>query len=138
MAEQIAAEWAKRTDLDVDFDSAGTSDEEHGNPIDPRSAKVLRAHGYPEGRHRAQQITHQDIEDSLLVLGFEPMHLSELRTIAPEATNLALITDFDPHAPAGSGIDDPWYHGAAEFEATFQAIEASMPGIFKKLRELIG
>lgn len=133
MGEQVAREWARRAGLDVRFDSAGTSDEEFGNPIDRRAAKVLRAHGYPVGDHSAKQITRELIDRSQLVLAFEQSHLSRLKRIAPQAANLHLVTDFDPDARPGSGIDDPWYFGGEAFESTLAAIEAAMPGLMEAL-----
>ncbi len=134
MGEQIAREWARRAGVDVRFDSAGTSDEEVGNPIDPRAARVLRQHGYPVGNHRAKQISRDLISRSTLVLAFEQSHLSRLSRLAPQAANLTLVTDFDPDADRGSGIPDPWFHGPAAFDATLVAIEAAMPGLLDTIR----
>lgn len=129
MGEQVARHWAERAGLDLRIDSAGVSAEESGNSIDPRAARVLEAHGYQRGTHRAQLATRQLIDESALVLAFEPLHLQRLRRLAPDAENLHLVTDFDPDATPGSGIDDPWYGGPEDFEATLAAIEAAMPGI---------
>ena len=129
MGQQVARHWAQRTGLDVQVDSAGVSPEERGNPIDPRAARCLEAHGYERGTHRAKVATRELIDDSALVLAFEPLHLQRLRRIAPDADNLHLVTAFDPAAEPGSGIDDPWYGGPADFEETLAAIEAAMPGI---------
>ena len=48
MAHQVLDEAVAAGGLSgaVRVDSAGVSDEEHGNPIDPRAARVLRAHGH--------------------------------------------------------------------------------------------
>ena len=46
------------------------------------------------------------------------------------------MTDFDPDAPQGSGIPDPWYGSAPTSELTLDAIEAAMPGIIDALRDL--
>ncbi len=129
MGEQVARAWVERVGLDVAVDSAGVSSEEYANPIDRRAARVLAEHGYPTGNHRAQQVDRELIDASTLVLAFEPIHLQRMRRIAPDATNLYLVTDFDPDATPGSGIEDPWYGPASGFEDTLAAIEAAMPGI---------
>ena len=133
MGEQVARAWIEREGLSISVDSAGVSDEEHGHPIDSRAARVLRAHDYPVGNHRAQQVTRAMIEQADLVLGFEPYHVSRMRRIAPQGT-IRLVTDFDPAAVPGSGISDPWYGDESEFVATLEAIEAAMPGILDALR----
>ena len=130
MGERVARRWFDGAGLGhVDITSAGVSSEEHGNPIDRRAQRVLAANGYTTGGHRAHRITPQEIEDADLVLGFEELHLARMRRLAPTASHLCLVTDFDPHAVPGSGIDDPWYGGPEGFEATLGAIESAMPGI---------
>ena len=59
-----------------------------------------------------------------------------MRRLAPDAANLALLTDFDPDAAPGSGIDDPWYGDAAGFDDTLAAVEAAMPGVLARASEL--
>ena len=46
MAHAILEQAAARAGVDVVVDSAGVSDEEAGNPIDRRAARVLRDAGY--------------------------------------------------------------------------------------------
>lgn len=137
MGERIARRWFDDAGLaDVVVSSAGVSSEEVGNPIDHRAARTLHTHGYSHAGHRARRITAVEIEEADIVLGFEPLHVERLRRTAPAASNLALVTDFDPDAVPGSGIDDPWYGGPEGFEETLAAIEAAMPGIIARLREL--
>ena len=49
MAEVVLRERLEQAGLGglVEVDSTGVSDEEHGNPIDPRARATLVAHGYP-------------------------------------------------------------------------------------------
>ena len=63
----------------------------------------------------------------------ENIHLTKMRAIAPEADNLRLLTDFDPEAPPGYGIDDPWYGADAGFERTLASVEAAIPGLLDHL-----
>lgn len=138
MGEQVARAWAQRYGLDVEIDSAGISSEELGNPIDRRAARMLREHGYSSGSHRAKQADRRLVDESDLVLAFEPLHLARLQRLRPDADHIRLVTDFDPDAPQGSGIPDPWYGSAADFKITLDAIEAAMPGIIDALRDLDG
>ena len=77
-----------------------------------------------------------DIADADLVIGLEQFHVDRMRRQAPDATHLHLLTDFDPDAEPGSGIDDPWYGGPEGFDDTLAAVEAAMPGVLGKVREL--
>ncbi|MDO5534879.1 MAG: low molecular weight protein-tyrosine-phosphatase [Propionibacteriaceae bacterium] len=137
MAERVARARAEAEGLEgVRFTSAGVSSEESGNPIDPRARTVLAAHGYSTQGHRAHQITASDLASADLVIGLEPFHLERMRRLAPDADHLHLLTEFDPEAEPGSGIDDPWYGGPEGFEGTLSAIEAAMPGVLARVREL--
>lgn len=137
MAERVAQGRAAAEGLDgVTFTSAGVSSEELGEPMDPRAQRVLARHGYRSGGHSAHQITAAEIRDADLVIAAEPLHLSRLRRLVPDADNLALLTDFDPDAAPGSGVPDPWYGSAEGFNGTLAAVEAAMPGVLDRVREL--
>jgi protein-tyrosine phosphatase len=130
MAEQVARSWAEERGLDAEFDSAGVSSEEQGNPIDRRAARVLAEHGIPAGNHRARKATRADIDGAGLVVAAERVHLDMLRRVAPDAHNLVLISDYIPGARPGQGLPDPWYGGMDDFEDTYAAIAAAMPALF--------
>lgn len=136
MAERIAMSWAERAGIEATFRSAGVSDEERGNPIDYRAVKVLQESGYSTKGHRAHKVTAAEILNADLVIGLEQLHNDLMLRLAPHARNLALLTDFDPRAPKGSGIPDPWYGGPEGFYETRDAIEAAVPGLLTKVREL--
>lgn len=133
MAAQIAEAWFAREDLDVTVKSAGVSSEETGNPTDRRAAKELRDHGYSVGNHRASKATAELIDESDLIVVFEPIHAQRLAQIAPH-DNVKLITDFDLDA-RGTVVDDPWYGTQADFGITRRAIEAAMPGLVAYVRD---
>lgn len=125
MAEQLASVHYP----EIDFDSAGVSDEEHGNPMDSRAVRTLQAHGYQPGSHAAKQVTKQLIAEADLVLGFTQDHVNRMQLLAPDAQNIRLMTDFDPAAAPGTPMPDPWYGGMEDFEDTYQSIMACLPGI---------
>lgn len=137
MAERVAQGWAAREGLDgVRFTSAGVSSEERGNPIDARARVVLAEAGYDAGGHRARRITSVEIREANLVIALKPLHLQHMRRLAPDAEHLALLTDFDPGAEPGAGVPDPWYGDLDGFHDTLAAIEAAMPGVMARVREL--
>ena len=139
MAEVIADEYARREGLHgVTFTSYGVSSEEIGNPIDPRAADALRAAGFTPGTHVARRITPDEAQHAAMLIGMEELHLSRLRQLVPDAKHLYLLTDFDRDATPGSGIDDPWYGDEADFKRALTEIEAAMPELIKRARELVG
>lgn len=138
MAEMVAHAWAIREDVHgVTFTSSGVSAEEAGNPMDPRAVAVLKEAGYSVGPHTAHRVNATEIEDADLVIGMETLHLTKLRQLAPHADHLYLLTDFDPDAVPGSEIEDPWYGDDSDFVVTLHQIEAAMPELMKRARELV-
>ena len=137
IAERVAERVAADTGIEgVEFTSAATSTEELANPMDRRAAAVLREHGYRHDHHRAHQITRDEIEGADLVIAMEDIHMRKMLAIAPGATNLSLLTDYDPAAEPGSGVPDPWYGTAAGFYGTLSAIEAAIPGVLDRAAAL--
>ena len=135
MAERIAEKMAQDEGLTgVAFTSAATSREELGNPIDPRAARVLQAAGYRASNHRAHQITAEEIQNADLVIAMEQLHIDRMLRLAPDAENLVLMTDFDPTATPGSGIEDPWYGPASGFETTRAHLERAIPHLLTRLQ----
>jgi len=137
IAERVAERMAADAGLErVEFTSAATSREEIGAPIDPRARQVLTAHGYRADDHAAHQVTAEEIAGADLVIAAEPIHVDRMLRIAPDADNLSLLSDFDPQAPEGSGLPDPWYGGPEGFEETLAAVESAMPGVLEQVRRL--
>ena len=137
MAERVAERMAAEKGLTgVEFTSAATSREELGAPIDERAETVLREHGYRVDGHKAHQITREEIDDADLVIAMEDIHVTRMMGLAREARNVSLLTDYDPGAEPGSGVPDPWYGTADGFYDTLTAVEAAMPGVLDRVREL--
>ena len=149
MAHQVLDEAVAAAGLSgaVRVDSVGVSDEEHGNPIDPRAARVLRAHGHGVPDHRARQVRADELADWDLVLALTSSHyaaLSRLRDRARpggRAPEIRMFRDFDPqcaHLPEGPGRDkdlpDPWYGDYGDFVDTLAVIERSTPALVDYVR----
>jgi protein-tyrosine phosphatase len=139
MAEVVAREHAAREGLhDITFHSAGVSAEEAGHPIDPRAAATLKAAGYhPGASFTAHRITAEEVKSASMLIGMEELHLSKLRALVPDAHNLYLLTDFDRNAVPGSPIEDPWYGDDSDFQTTLDEIEAAIPEVLKRAKELV-
>ncbi|WP_407922614.1 low molecular weight protein-tyrosine-phosphatase [Auraticoccus monumenti] len=136
MAERVARKWAENQGLDgVRFTSAGTSTEELGNPVDPRARVWLERHGYDADDHVASQVSADEIAGAELVVAMEDVHVRRMEQITGHRNdNVRLLTDFDPAAPEGAGVPDPWYGGGEGFGDTLASIEAAMPGLFRALQ----
>jgi low molecular weight protein-tyrosine phosphatase len=137
IAERVAERAAAEAGItDVEFSSAGTISEEYDDPMDRRAAAVLKERGYRYGDHRARRITAAQIESADLVVAMEDVHLRSVLALAADPSKVRLLTAFDPKAVPGSGVPDPWFGSAADFYDTLTAIEAAMPGLLARIREL--
>ncbi|WP_278237579.1 low molecular weight protein-tyrosine-phosphatase [Isoptericola sp. AK164] len=128
----------------VTVDSTGVSDEEHGNPVDPRARRALASRGYPVGDgHRARQVAAADLTARDLVLPMTSRHAQVLRRLANGTDpQILMYRSFDPAAPQVTGagdesrldVDDPWYGDADGFEICLDEIEAAADGIVAHVR----
>ena len=62
MAEYVMKYLVRQSGLESDFviDSAGTSNEEYGNPVHRGTQKKLREEGIPCGNHRARKMRKEE------------------------------------------------------------------------------
>lgn len=127
----------------VVVDSAGTSTDELGRPMDRRTTAALVRHGIRDsgfGAKRARQFHADSFDDTDLVLATDHVHDQILRRRArgPEdTTKVRLMRSFDPDAVAADtlGMDDPWYGDDDDFDVTFEEIRAATPGIVEHVRQ---
>ena len=123
MAECVLTDLVHRRGLDSQFEisSAGTSDEETGNPIHPGTRRQLKQHGIPELGHRAVQMTRADYSHYDLIVGMDSQNIAGIRAIAqgdPQG-KVHLLMEF---AGENRSIPDPWYTG--DFESTYRDVSA--------------
>lgn len=148
MAEVVLRHRLERAGLgdDVVVDSTGISDEERGNPIDPRAHRVLTAAGYRSRDHCARQVTPDDVAGRDLVVAMTSAHARALRRMtggdAALAERIRMYRSFDPAAPTEGpehllDVDDPWYGEESGFTTTLAEIEAAADGIVDHVREAL-
>ncbi len=148
MAEYLLREAIDEAGLGdlVEVSSAGTSSEEHGNPIDPRTADALARHGHPDlgwDEHRARRFDRSWFDGLDLVLAADRWHERTLRRLASthaDRSKVALLRSFDPGAARDGGLDmdDPWYGGPTAFDRTHDEIVGAVPGLVDHVRLALG
>lgn len=126
----------------VVVDSAGTSAEEQGNGMHPRTAAVLRRNGHPDtgwSHHRARRFETSWFDESDLVLAVDHIHVDRLEQLARDdrdAGKVRLFRSFDEAAVASGelGMDDPWYGTDPAYDQTYAEVSAAVPGIVEHVR----
>jgi len=135
MAALVFREHLRRAGLadDVHVTSAGMGPWHVGDPADPRAVTTLDTGGYPT-EHIAAQVGEEQLAADLL-LAADNGHLRELRGVVENPDRVRLLRDFDPTAPSGAEVPDPYYGDGDGFADVLGMIERAMPGLLDWVRE---
>lgn len=115
--DHLAAEAGRSGE--VACDSAATSTEELGNPVDPRTRRKLAEQGMACGPHRSRQLTRADYDEYDLIVGMDSLNRRNMARILgsdPEG-KVHLLLDWSDRP---RDISDPWYTG--DFDRTFDDV----------------
>ncbi|NMO90524.1 low molecular weight protein-tyrosine-phosphatase [Actinomycetospora sp. TBRC 11914] len=115
--------------------SAGVGDWHVGEPMDRRAAATLADRGYGTD-HVARQIDETTAEADL-VLAATTDHARDLIRAGVPADRVRLLRSFDPAAPEGAEVPDPYYGGPEGFDEVFAMLEAATPGVVAWARERV-
>ena len=116
-------------------DSAGTHDYHVGRPPDERAQQHAARRGVDLSAQRARQLTARDFDAFDLVLVMDDANEQAARALCPPAQRhrLRRLTDFCTRHRA-SEVPDPYYGGAAGFEAVLDLVEDACDGLLLALR----
>ncbi|MEU4536034.1 low molecular weight protein-tyrosine-phosphatase [Streptosporangium sp. NPDC023825] len=117
----------------VTVDSAGTGGWHQGGPMDARAAETLSEHGYDGSEHRARQFLSEWYDRVDLVLAMDTHNLGALRRLAPDGADVRLFRSFDPAAPEGAEVPDPYYGEREGFSEVLEMVEAASKGLAEHL-----
>ncbi|WP_440070864.1 low molecular weight protein-tyrosine-phosphatase [Streptosporangium sp. OZ121] len=117
----------------VTVDSAGTGGWHQGGPMDARAAETLSEHGYDGSEHRARQFLSHWYDRVDLVLAMDTHNLGALRRLAPDGADVRLFRSFDPAAPEGAEVPDPYYGEREGFAEVLEMVEAASKGLAEHL-----
>ena len=118
----------------ITVDSAGTHDYHVGRPPDERAQQHAARRGYDLSAQRARQLKAQDFDDFDLVLVMDDANQHAARALCPpgQRHKLRRLTDFCTRHRA-SEVPDPYYGGAAGFEAVLDLVEDACDGVLAAL-----
>ena len=120
----------------VTLDSAGTGAYHVGELSDSRTREAARRRGYML-EHRAWQFTARDFSRFDLVLAMDAQNLRNLRRQMPAGADLRLFRSFDPTAPEGAEVPDPWYGGDDGFHEVLDQCERACEGLLAHVRSRV-
>lgn len=138
-AEAVMRHLAVQAGLEdkLEIDSAGTCAYHAGEAADHRAIASARTRGIRIRGH-ARQFQEADWERFDHILALDAANYDDLRRMAPSASvlqKLRLLRSFDPSAPAGASVPDPYYGGSEGFETVLDQCEAACRGLLDYLRK---
>jgi protein-tyrosine phosphatase len=136
-AEGVMAKLVREAGLEgrVTLDSAGTGDWHAGELPDPRTRAAARKRGL-DLAHRARQFRRIDFDRFDLILVMDRDNLRHVTLMAERRaqSRIALLRSFDPAAPEGAEVPDPYSGGAAGFEHVLDICERACAGLLEHVR----
>ena len=125
----------KRADIFVD--SAATSREELGNPVDRRTVQKLNEHGIRCGSHRARQITQNDYDIFDYIIIMDKENEWGIKRIIPKdpenkihmMLEYAADDEFKNREGKARDVADPWY--THDFEKTYNDLLNGCTGLLE-------
>lgn len=107
--------------------SAGTSDEEEGNPVHAGTRRKLAEIGIHTAGKTARQFTRADAAYYDLIVCMDERNVRDARRIAGGAFTDKIVRLLD-FAGIDRDVADPWYTG--DFDATFSDVEIGCRALF--------
>jgi protein-tyrosine phosphatase len=131
-AEGVLLFFAKRSQADIEVDSAGTSSFHIGEPADKRMRAAASKRGY-ELTSRSRMVTRRDFSNFDLVVAMDRNNYRELSILAGGPNRkLKLLSDYLEEGWPRD-VPDPYYGGDDGFEKVLDMLEAASPKILASL-----
>ncbi|MEM9191506.1 MAG: low molecular weight protein-tyrosine-phosphatase [Myxococcota bacterium] len=118
-------------------DSAGTGGWHVGEQADERSRAAAKARGIAV-TSIARQVREDDFDHFDYLIAMDQSNERNLRRLAPtkEArTKVSLFRSYDPLAPEGAEVPDPYYGGENGFDEVFDICARAGRGLIRELKK---
>lgn len=136
IAEFVFRRLVEEAGLDnlIKSGSCATSAEHIGDPVDPRSVKVLEKHGISCNGKVARRLNTRDFSDYDYIIGMDSNNLRYIRTMQPleDCCITGRLMDY----VGGGDVADPWYTG--NFDKTYDDITRGCEGLLDSIRKRNG
>ncbi len=135
LAEGIMRHKAEQLALDIEVDSAGTSNYHIGQSPDPRGISVAFTNGIDISHQKARQFELEDFDKFDYIIAMDKSNYSELMNLVGNSKNSKKIKLYMNLASPGKNIDvpDPYYDG--RFAEVFDLLYDASDKIIEKLTE---
>jgi protein-tyrosine phosphatase len=124
----------------IEIDSAGTGDWHVGNRADARSRATGKRRGFALDSI-ARQVQREDFERFDYLVVMDRSNEQNVLALAPDeaaSKKVVLFRHYDPSAPPGAEVPDPYYGGDGGFDDVLDICERAARGLLSHLREVHG
>lgn len=132
MAEFIMKKLVRTAGIDSEFEieSAGTSNEELGNPVYPMARQELARHGVGCPGKTARQVDAEDYSRFDMIIGMDDGNVEQLMRFfgADPEHKISRLLD---HTDTPRDIADPWY--TRDFRTAWNDIYSGCEGLLAEL-----
>lgn len=132
MAEGLMRKFSQEQGIDLNVDSAGTSDWEEGNLPHLGTQKILYREGIDYRQFVSRPITQADFAQSDWIIGMDAQNKYDLLQMAPRNSAEKIYLYMDVVAGKEKEIPDPWYTG--DFEGTYRMIKSGLAPWLEKFK----
>ena len=111
MAEGILRDLAKKKNIDIDIDSAGTGNYHVGEAPDPRSISTARQFGIDISQLRARQFTEKDFDNFDIIYVMDHSNKADVLKLARSSEDekkVQLFLDLLKNNKS-KDVPDPWF-----------------------------
>jgi protein-tyrosine phosphatase len=133
LAEAAFRREARKLNLDVEVDSAGTGNWHIGEPPDSRAQAVARKYGVDISTYRARQVRPEDFRRFTHIIALDRENLRNLEKMRPQdaSAELSLLLD---HVPGrhGQPVADPYFGEDDGFSITWADVTTGAEALAKR------
>jgi protein-tyrosine phosphatase len=137
MAEHVLRRKVSEAGLDIRVASSGTGDWHLGEAANPKTAQVLKEHGYTFD-HTAQQFQSTWFEKFDLILVMDKSNLQNVLALATseeQKSKVKLLRDFDATTASGAEVPDPYNYPIDAYYEVLDMVEAACDGVVEFLQQ---
>jgi protein-tyrosine phosphatase len=132
LAEFVFKDMVEKEGLSgkIYVESAGTSGFHIGDPVDRRSAEVMRRHGISCAGKKSRQLEPRDFDEFDYIIAMDDENMENIGMLCPEPRcTVRLLMDY-----AGGGIvDDPYF--TLDFDKAYEDISAGCTGLLEAIKK---
>jgi protein-tyrosine phosphatase len=137
IAEGILIDKVKTEDLNIEVDSAGTSDYHIGEAPDKRMQQKAIEHGLNISYQKGRQFIKADFDEFDYIFAMDESNKENILRLSRTEEDINKVALFleENHPDKNLNVPDPYYGGTQGFEDVYQMLDIACDNFIKNLRK---